>query len=430
MCATRVIRRAAVLAIVIGLSREAVAENWPQWRGPTDNGVSTEKALPTKWSKTENVVWRLPLPGPAGATPVVWENRIFLTSADEGDLVLICCSTDGKELWKRKVGAGNETIRGDEGNWASPSPSTDGKHVWTYMGSGDLACFDFDGTEVWHFNVQDRYGKFSIYWGMAVTPLLDGERLYLSLIHSGGSKVVALDKNSGAEIWQQARITDARDESEQSYASPIIYRNGSHEFLLSHGADYLIAHDLKDGHELWRVGGLNPKGRYNNSLRLIASPVAAPGLIVVPSAKNGPVLGIAPAAGTQEAKRIDDSDFGVIWTRPAGTPDVSSPLVYGGLVYLCRENGFLICLDATTGKEYYNNRTHVDRHRASPVYADGKIYVTARDGTVTVVKAGKEFEVLASNDMEESITASPLISNGTLYLRSFEALYAIRQMDK
>jgi outer membrane protein assembly factor BamB len=179
---------------------------------------------------------------------------------------------------------------------------------------------------------------------------------------------------------------------------------------------------LTDGQEIWRCGGLNPKGRYNNTLRFIASPVAAADLIVVPSAKNGPVLGLRPD-GQGDVTNVAAVHW---WTHPQNTPDVPSPLIQGGLVYLCRENGNLIVLDAKTGEEYYEHRTHSDRYRASPLYADGKIYLTSRDGTITVVKAGKEFEVLATNTMGENITASPVIANGTLYLRTFDALYAIR----
>jgi outer membrane protein assembly factor BamB len=417
-------RIAHLLVVSVGLaaSGEIRAANWPQWRGPTNNCVSQETGIPTKFSKTENVAWRLPLPGQAGSTPIVWENRIFLTSADGNDLVLFCCSTDGKPLWKKVVASGNKAIRADEGNLASPSPSTDGKHVWCYFGTGDMACYDFAGNEVWKFNLQDRYKKFNFFWGMHVTPLLDGDRLYMSLIYTGSKQVVALDKNTGAEIWSAERPSDARAECEQSYASPIIYRDAKQEFLLTHGADYIVAHSLTDGSEIWRCGGLQV-ARYEPSLRFVASPTAIPGLIVVPSAKNHPVLGLSP----DNHGDITAGDSGHIWTKSSGTPDVPCPLIYGGLVYLCDENGLLTCLDAQTGQEYYaKKRLHYQKHRASPVYADGKIYAAAHDGVVDVVKAGKEFEVLSSNEMGEDIASSPIISGGTLYIRTYDALYAIR----
>jgi outer membrane protein assembly factor BamB len=257
---------------------------------------------------------------------------------------------------------------------------------------------------------------------MSSSPLLDGDRLYLQLLHTNEQLVLALDKKTGREIWQHARQTDAREESMHSYASPFLYRFDKQEFLIVHGADYVTAHNLKDGHEIWRSGGLNPPENYNPFFRFVASPSASSGLIVVPSAKNGPVLGINPKDATGD---LTGSTANYHWKMTDSTPDVPSPLIHGGLVYLCRENGVLLCLDAKTGEQYYMERTHNQRHRASPVYADGKIYLTATDGLVTVVKAGKKFEVISQNNIEERLSASPAISGGIIYLRSYDALYAI-----
>jgi outer membrane protein assembly factor BamB len=415
--------------LILGcLAAPARAENWPQWRGPANDGISHETGLPTKWSKDQNVAWKLPLPGAGGSTPVVWGDHIFLTSVAEDNekLLLVCAGTDGKLLWQKVLGGGNRVARGDEGNLASPSPSTDGKHVWAFVGSGDLGCYDFDGKEVWKTNLQDRYGKFNIQFGLSSTPVLDGERLYLQLIHGDGNPktreavVVALDKATGAEVWKQSRASEAHTENEHSYASPILYRDSKREFLLTHGADYIVAHSLEDGHELWRAGGLHPPDRYDPTLRLVASPVAVPGLIVVPSAKRGRLLALSP----EGSGNITDSKEFVLWTHPR-TPDVPSPIVHNGLVYLCREDGILICLDAKSGEKLYEQRMHSHRHRASPVYADGRIYCTARDGVISVVKAGREFELLATNEMGDDISSSPAISNGRIYLRSFGALWAI-----
>ena len=426
----RGLRWAIGTALAAGLlacgERTLRAENWPQWRGAQNDGISRETGLPTHWSKTENVAWRLPLPGPAGATPVVWQDHIFLTSSKAGgELVLIGANTEGKQLWEVTVTGGDKTVRGDEGNSASPSPVTDGQHVWTFMANGALACYDFAGKEVWKTDLQERYGRFNIQFGLTSTPLLDGDRLYLQLLHSDAALVLALDKATGEEVWRQKRPSDARAECEHSYASPMIYRDDKQAFLLTHGCDYVVAHRLSDGQELWRCGGLNPKGKYNETLRFVASPVAVPGLIVVPSAKNGPVLGLSPDAKGD----ISNSKQAHLWVRPDNTPDVPSPLVYDGLVYLCRENGVLICMDAKTGRELYQERAFSDRYRASPVYADGKIYLTARGGVVTVVKAGPKFEILASNELGEPISASPAVSGGRIYLRTFDALYAIEGQD-
>jgi outer membrane protein assembly factor BamB len=249
----------------------------------------------------------------------------------------------------------------------------------------------------------------------------------LQLIHGDGkietreARVVCLDALTASELWQVERPSDGRAECEHSYASPTLYRDQEREFLLTHGADYIVAHDLKDGHELWRCGDLNPKGKYEPTLRFVASPVAVPGFIVVPSAKNYGVVCLKPDG----EGNVTDQPRAIHWRWTNNTPDVPSPLVVGDLVYLCRENGNLICADAKTGREIYTQPTTRDRHRASPVYADGNIYLTARNGTVTVVRSGPAFEVVAKNALNEPTSASPVFANGCLYLRTFDALYAI-----
>jgi outer membrane protein assembly factor BamB len=409
-------------SLVLAAAGLAAADSWPRWRGPTNDGISQETGLPTEWGESKNVAWKLPMPGQSGATPAVWGDRIFLLSADRDDIDLMCVGSAGKELWKRKLGSGDRAFMRGEGNNASPSPSTDGKHVWAYAGTGDLACYDMDGKEVWKFNVQGRYGRFQIMHGMHTTPLLDGDRLYLQLIHSGGAHVVALNKADGSEIWNVERKSDGVAENEHSYASPTIWRKGKEAYLITHGNDYAVAHRLEDGSEIWRVGGLNPKGPgYRRDLRFVASPVATPDLIVIPSAKDHGVVGLRPDA---EGLVMPGSKY-ELWRMPNHTPDVPSPLVYDGLVYLCRENGFLICLDARTGAEQYTQRIHSAIYRASPVAADGKIYLTARDGVVTVVKAGPKFEEVAVNKLPDDIAASPAPSGGRIYLRGFRALWAI-----
>ena len=413
-----------LLLTVFILISNSFAGNWDRWRGPNNDGISQATNVPIQWGQTENVQWRFPLLGEAASTPVVWEDNIFLTSTEGDALVLMCISTEGEELWKRTIARGNRVVRRGEGNFAAPSPVTNGEHVWAFFGTGDLVCYDFQGNEVWHTNLAKRYGRFNLYFVMATTPLLDKDRLYMHLIHSGAWLVLALDKMTGEEIWKHKRDSDATEECEHAYTSPILYRDAEREYLVVHGADYVTAHSLEDGSEIWRCGDLNPKRNYNYTLRFVASPVATEGLIVVPSAKNGPVVGIDPAAQGD----VTNSKW-QRWKLRQGTPDVPSPLIHDGLVYLCRENGDLICLDAETGQQLYRERTHRHRHRASPVYANGYIYLTSRDGVITVVKAGREFEVVASNSMGETIAASPVITNKALYLRSYEALYAIGQKE-
>jgi outer membrane protein assembly factor BamB len=449
--------RAALIACVLLSAGRAAGENWPQWRGPANDGISSEKDLPVEWSATKNVAWKLDLPGMGGSTPAVWGDRIFLTSEEGGpkvgapreakgpkgrrprggaatvspgaQIVLMCVSTSGKVLWKKSLGQATPWSRIDEGNGASASPSTDGERVYAFAGNGEFAAFDLDGKEVWRFNVQKRYGTFRIQFGMHSTPVLHGDRLYFQLFHSGGPKtsegkvawVVAVDKATGKEVWKVARASDGTDECEHSYASAFLWKKGTDAYLVVHGNDYTTAHSLDDGKEIWRVGGLNPKARYNRTLRFVASPVCTPDLIVIPSAKHGPVVGLSPdAKGLVMPGNRDE-----LWRRPKDTPDVPCPLVHDGLVYLAGEGGGLTVLDAKTGAEVYHKPTHSFRHRASPVYGDGKVYLTSRDGVVCVVQAGRAFKLLAKNELPDELSASPAISGGRIYLRGFRALWAI-----
>ncbi len=429
---SRLLLSCCLAAWLLGPIAVLRAEPWPQWRGPRGNGTSRETGLPTTWSRSENMLWRVPLPGPAGSTPAVWGDRIFLTSVDDDDLVLLCFTTDGKPAWRDVLGGGGRVrYRSDEGNNASPSPSTDGKHVWACTSNGLLVCDSVDGKRVWKIDLQERYGPYEIQFGMSSTPLLHQGRLYLQILHgkmdrtvSKNSWVVCLDAATGKELWKQPRNTDAIMENKHSYASPVLYQDDRRSFLLTHGADYIIAHRLTDGRELWRCDGINGVDRpYNPFLRLVASPATGSGVIVVPSAKNGPVLCLKPD-GTGD--RTNDSDS-YYWKWDRGTPDVPSPLIHDGLVYLLRENGNLSCVDAKSGRRhYFQQPTERGRHRASPVYADGKIFTVARNtGTVCVIQAGTQFKILARNRLGEPMASSPAISGGRIYLRTFSALYAI-----
>lgn len=426
----------AVAAVMCGA---ASGENWPQWRGPRGDGIAHEKGLPAIWSKAKNVAWRTPLPGRAGATPCVWDDRVYLTSNEGDDLVLLCVAAgDGKMLWKRTVAGGNRDARSGEGNSASPSPSTDGKHVWVFFSTGVLACYSREGDEVWKFDVADRFGNLDIQFGMTSTPLLDGDALYLQLIHGAmklgdqtrTGKVVKLAKATGRTIWTVDRVTDAQFECKHSYASPVLYRHDGREFLVVHGADCTTGHALDDGRELWRFGGLNgptatnPKAN-DNTFRFVASPAVAPGTIVIPTAKGGPTVAIR----VKDDLRGDCSGKATVvrWVNPL-TPDVSIPLIADGLVYLLHKDGKLQCVDLETGADVYVRRTRTGQHRTSPLLVEGRIYFGSNDGWISAVKAGREFELLASIDLGgEAVTASLIVANGTLYVRSYEALYAIRQ---
>lgn len=420
-----------VLAVVAGpfVVGDSTADDWLQWRGPQFRSVSAD-FVPAEWNKDKNLLWRFPMPGSAGSSPVVWNGNVFATSVDDNNLVLICVDEKGQLKWKRQLAGLDSDVKSRDGaNAASPSPCTDGEHVWAMTGTGVLECFTVDGEPTWKKDLQKEYGKFNIQFGMTTTPILDQGNLYLALMHgdmrssteTSVGQVIALDAKTGNQIWLHLRKTDGVSENTHSYASPTIYRDSDHEFLITHGADYIIGHSLKDGSELWRCGGFNPKGDgYNNYLRLVASPTCADGLIVAPTAKGRAVLGLQ----VDLSGDVTDQKSAYHWKMEKGTPDVATPVVYEGLVYLAGEKGDLSCVDAKTGERYYRERLAADKQRSSPVAADGKIFIAGRRGTVYVVRAGKELEVIAKNQLDEEITASPAISNGRVYIRTFDALYA------
>lgn len=424
---TRLIIATAVTTLA-AVSAPAPAADWNHWRGPTMNGVApaTESAV-TTWSDEENALWRQPLPGPAGSTPVVAGERIFLTTPDGAELLLLAFDrATGEPLWRRTVTRGEAGFRGDEGNLASPSPTTDGRHVVAVMGEGTIACYTVEGEPAWRANLSDRLTPLDIQFGYASSPVLHDGKVLVQWQHGDGdpateeARVVAFDVATGDTVWEIQRETDAMKECEHSYASPILVDEGDHTALVTHGADTTIAYDPATGDELWRVGGVNPPGNYHATLRFVASPAAAEGLLVAPTAKKGPVTAVR-LGGSGDLTGGDR----VPWRLSRGTPDVPSPLIDSGLVYLLGEDGALTCLDAESGEEVYERRTVNDRHRASPLLVDGRLYLASRKGVVTVVRSGREFEVLAKNDLGEAISASPIVVDGVLYLRTFDALWAL-----
>jgi outer membrane protein assembly factor BamB len=403
------------------------ADDWPHWRGPDHNGVARSHGLPLHWSESGNIAWKLALPGKAGSTPVISGDRIFLTSTKGPDVVLLCISTDGKPVWERTLArAVAPASKKDEGNEGAASPSTDGRYVYTFVWSGAVACHDFEGREVWKFDAQERYGRFEILHGVHNTPLLQGGRLYLALLHANGHWVIALDKATGKEVWKVERGSDAVGVSREAYASPCLWNDGKQTSLVVLGCDYATGHRLADGGEIWRLGDLNPRASYNTTLQLIASPVATPNMLLVPTAKGGAVVAVQPGA----RGLIRAGDPFERWRIAKGSPDVPSPLVHAGCVYLVRDSGLLWCLDARTGADLYLHRLHADRYCASPVLTAGRVYLTARDGTTSVVRAGGQFELLAVNTLDDHFTASAAVAHDRLYLRGFRSLYAIGEGAK
>ena len=395
------------------------AENWPQWRGPSLNGISGEKNLPIRWSSTQNVAWKLALPALSGSTPIVSGDRIFLNVADQNNLYLWCVDrARGVPIWKQFLGGGN--VRMQKQNMSSPSPVTDGRHVWVMTVTGILKGFDFDGKELWTRDIQKDYGRFGLNWGYGSSPLLYGDALFVQVLHGmrtrDPSYLLRIDTTTGRTVWRVERPTPARFESPDAYTTPALLRYGTSTEIVITGGDVVTGHDPSTGKELWRASGLNPDN--DGSYRIVASPVVHGELIVAPT-RERPML-VLKAGG-----RGDVTKSHVLWSFGSG-PDVPTPVTDGTYLYVINDRGIMWCLDAKTGKEVYaRQRLRPATYSGSPVLADDKIYITNEDGVTVVVKAGPRFEVLAENDVDDYTLSSPAISEGQIFIRTTKFLYCI-----
>ena len=411
------------------------AENWPQWRGPFFNGSTTETGLPTQWSSTENVAWALPLPGKGGATPVVWGDSVFVTSPDaDKNLLLLCVNTaTGKVRWQQCVVAGGDFTKG-KNNACAPSVVTDGKTAIAMFATGDLAAFDFSGRKLWSRNLTTEYGRFSCMWIYGSSPLLYCGKLYVQVIqrdpptyqHSLDGKpgresfLLCLDPRTGKTLWRHVRKSDAVDESQEAYSTPLPYEGARSAEIIVFGADYVTAHHPDTGEELWRCGSLNPQKI--KVWRTVTSPVASPGFIYacLPRRKD-PMLAIkADSAGP-------NPDAQIAWRLP-DSPDVCTPLFYRGKLFVLNgDKQTLACLDPKSGDQKWEGSIgRKETYSASPTGADGKIYCIGERGTVVVLSAGDEFKVLATFSMDEApITSSIVAANGRLFIRTASHLYCV-----
>jgi outer membrane protein assembly factor BamB len=412
-------RMTLVALLFCAFGARASAENWPQWRGPSLNGLSGEKNLPVRWSARENITWKLPLPAWSGSTPIVWGDHIFLNVSDGRDLSLWAVDRNrGVALWKRPLGGGDTRMM--KQNMSSPSPVTDGRTVWVMTGTGILKAFDFAGKELWMRDIQREYGRFGLQWGYGSSPLLHEEALYVQVLHGmrtrDPSYLLRIDKATGKTVWRVERPTRARFESPDAYTTPALLRYGGNTEVVITGGDVVTGHDSATGKELWRAEGLNPQNE--GDYRIVASPLVYGDVVYAPS-RERPMLALK-AGGRGDVTRSH-----VLWTFANG-PDVPTPVTDGTYVYVVNDRGIVSCLDAKTGKEVYGRtRIRSGTYSGSPVLADGKIYVTNEDGMTVVFKAGPKFEVLAENDLDDYTLSSPSISDGQIFIRTSKFLHAI-----
>jgi outer membrane protein assembly factor BamB len=424
----------------------SASDNWPQWRGPFATGESPNGDPPITWSETENIAWKVPIPGSGASTPIIWGDTIYLqTAVPTGDLkppiqnFTVDFQRTGQSVYygqsyvqsrqdqsfqlialDRATGAvrWQRTLRVEQpregrhptNTFASASPSTDGARIIAFFGSHGLYALTMTGEVIWEKQLgamETRNG-----WGEGLSPALYGDRVIVTWDQEGcHSFIAAFDKLTGREIWRRGR------DEPTTWATPLVVPVGSRTLVVTNGTNHVRAYDLASGDEIWEGPGLT----FNS----IPSPVSGGGMAYLTSGFQGSVLlaiDLAAAHGTIS------SETGLAWRRDRDTPYVSSPLLYRGALYIFKDlTGILNVLDARTGQTRYGpvRISEIPDLYASPVAAAGRVYVAGRDGATVVLKHGDVFERLAVNRLDDGFDASPAVVGGEIYLRGRQALYRI-----
>ncbi|MBK5296783.1 MAG: PQQ-like beta-propeller repeat protein [Vicinamibacteria bacterium] len=436
-----------LLACLVLTAHDLSAQNWPQWRGPSSQGVSSESGLPTSWTAGENVAWRTSLAGLGTSSPIVWGDRVLVTSqvgstvlagggrhpqlarddralaehetpiggrrpAAEADgkvwlVVEAFRRSDGTRLWEYRTEAtGPLPELHEKHNLATPTPATDGQRVYAWFGNGQIVALDMQGRVVWARHLGVEYSPFLTRWGHGSSPTLYGELLILLCDHQPDSYLLALDARTGKQRWKVDR-----GDGRVSHSTPLVVPGPQGDELLVNSSERIDVYDPTTGTLLWYAG----KPRQTP----IPSAVFHDGRIYLSRGyRNSDYMAIRPGG------RGDVTATHIEWQAPSGASYVPSIVYYDGLLYMTNEVGVVTCADARTGERLW-------RHRlggvffASPVAGDGKIYMVSETGETFVMRAGREPEVLARNDLGERFLASPAISQGRLLLRSDRTLFSV-----
>jgi outer membrane protein assembly factor BamB len=428
-----------VLFLVASAATQAADPNWSQWRGPDGQGISRETGVPLEWGEGSNVAWKTPIPGRGHSSPIVWGDKVFLTTAVEGEVVpgakpvkhfesgqefvhpdgvgadhrqtlkvLALDARTGRILWETTAWEGSPyDTRHRRGSYASPTPVTDGERVYAYFGAEGLYAYDLTGNLAWKW-WPGGIATFGV--GVGTSPVFYKDVVILQCDEDEGnaSFIVALNRVKGKEVWRASRKVQL------SWATPVLVRAGGRDELVAAGTEHVIAYDPATGAELWRVKGLESNA--------VPSPVVV-GDIVVVSAGYPNKIAMAVRAGGSG----DVTGSRVLWRYTKGTAYVPSPVAVDGLVYLMTDKGLLTCLDAATGEVKYEGGRPpaAASYMASPVVVGGRILLMSMDGDTHVIKAGPTYEVLRTNSLGEPIAASAAVAPGRLYIRGERHLFAI-----
>ena len=398
---------------------------WPSWRGPSNAGVSTTAQPPTEWSETKNLRWKIEVPGRGAGTPIVWGERVYISTAIPADpaggatathkfVVMAINRKDGRIAWQHtaKEEAPHEGTHREFGTMASPSIVTDGETLIASFESRGFFAYDMNGKPLWQTDLGDK--RMRNQFGEGTSPALYKDRLFVVWDHQGESFIAALDRKTGKELWKVAR------QEIDSWATPIVVEAPSGAQVVTGAMNKVRAYDAATGTLVWETGGL--------TMNPIPSPVSGDGLVILMSGFRGSNL---KAIRYADAKGDITGTPAVVWTLDRDTPYVPSPLLYDGILYFLKSNNALLsAFDAKTGTPHYQAQRIegiTAQVFASPVGAAGRVYVLAQDGTAVVLKHGKALEAIATNKLDDKFDASPALVDREIYLRGYKNLYCVAQ---
>jgi len=416
-------KRFLILGFSLAFAFETIAEpaSWPSWRGPGENGSTERGTYPVKWDAT-NILWKVPLPGKGCSTPIVWDQRIFVTAPTNGSDAVLAFDWAGKPLWQTTLGS-EQAGKHRNGSGSNPSPATDGKSVFVYFKSGTLAALNFDGAVRWQTNLVAGFGPDTLYWDQGTSPVLTGDDVVIARMNQGESWLAAFDKASGQMRWKVARNYETPVEGDHAYTTPLVLEQQGKEVVLVWGAEHVTAHEANTGKLLWFCSGFNPQKVAN--WPAVASPVIAGNIVVVGSGRadrGKPRLYGVRLDGTGDVTATHHA-----WERDDTGTFVPTPAEYKNRIYLLRDRGEVECLDPATGKTLWTDGLPKAsaNYYASPLVAGDLLYAIREDGTVFVARVEGKFELLAENQMGERIVASPVALSNRLLIRGERHLFCI-----
>ena len=410
--------------LVIGLlaaSCTAAEINWPNWRGPHNNGTMMSGNYPVTWGP-EQVLWKVEVPGKGCSTPVVWGKRIYLTSGANGSDTVYAYDWSGKALWQRQIGS-EVKGRHKNGSGSNPSAATDGSAVFVFFKSGNLAALELDGSIRWQADLFDRYGKDNRFWDFGTSPVLTRNDVVIAEMHDGGSWLAAFDKKTGEVSWKVPRDYETPVEGSQGYSTPLVFSHQGTEALLVWGGQHLTAHDAANGKILWSCGDFNPDGTgYWPSL---ATPVIVGDVAVVPCGRDDrrqPRL-----HGIKMGGSGDVTDTHRLWKRTDTGPFIPCPTMHRGRVYVTCDRGRMDCIDPVTGESVWSGQfpKSSSKFYGSPLIAGGHLYASREDGVIFVLSLKDKFEIIAEIDMKDRMIASPIAIEDRLLIRTMKYLFCV-----